>query len=169
MSDSAREMKVGLNTKSGFRKFLHARGYHKVADGVYRHVKVAFACDLSYHTSYYFLYRMYRTDPMTDSSFSPKQVHHRNMVGFTFALTAYANLTLSMDQRKSIEPPGLYTDAGLAARMHSHRLLRRTNGWWMRGMRHVPELTHILIHYAKTKRHVSFFVTCGTASLGFSD
>jgi hypothetical protein len=50
MSDSAREMKVGLNTKSGFRKFLHAREYHKVADGVYRHVKVAFACD--FHTTY---------------------------------------------------------------------------------------------------------------------
>jgi hypothetical protein len=55
MSDSAREMKIGLNTKSGFRKFLHAREYHKVADGVYRHVKVAFACDLSYHISYHFL------------------------------------------------------------------------------------------------------------------
>ena len=65
-----------------------------------------------------------------------------------------------MDQRISIEPPGLYTDAGLAARMHSHRLLRRTNGWWMHGMRHIGigELTHILIHYAKTKRHVSFLL-----------
>jgi hypothetical protein len=68
-----------------------------------------------------------------------------------------------MDQRISIEPPGLYTDARLAARMHSHRLLRRTNGWWMHGMRHIPELTHILIHYAKMTRHVSFFVASGTA------
>ena len=65
-----------------------------------------------------------------------------------------------MDQRISIEPPGLYTDAGLAARMHSRRLLRRTNGWWMHGMRHigVGELTLILIHYAKTKRYVSFLL-----------
>jgi len=61
-----------------------------------------------------------------------------------------------MDQRISTEPPGLYTDAGLAARKHSHRLLRRKNGWWMRGMRPVLELTHTLIYYAKTKRHVSF-------------
>ena len=61
-----------------------------------------------------------------------------------------------MDQRISIELRGLYTDAGLAARMHSHRLLRRTNGWWMHGMRHIPELTNILIHYAKTTRHVPF-------------
>jgi hypothetical protein len=32
---------------------------------------------------------------MTDSSFTPKQVHpsHRKMVGFIFALTVYANLT----------------------------------------------------------------------------
>jgi hypothetical protein len=74
-----------------------------------------------------------------------------------------------MDQRISIEPLGLYTYAGSAARKHSHRLLRRRNGWWMRGMRHIPELAHILILYAKTKRYVSFFVTCGTALLGFSD
>jgi hypothetical protein len=32
-------MKAGLNTKSGIRKFLHAREYHKVANGVYRDVK----------------------------------------------------------------------------------------------------------------------------------
>ena len=88
---------------------------------------------------------------------------------FRFILTVYANLTLSMDQRIYIKRPGLYTDAGISARMPSHRLLRRTNGWWMRGMRHVPELTHILIHYAKIKRNVFFFVTCGTVSLGFSD
>jgi hypothetical protein len=170
MSDSAREMKVGLNTKSGFRKFLHAREYHKVANGVYRHVKVAFRMRPSCHISYYFLHSMCRTEPMTDVSFSPNRVHHRKLVGrFRFVLTVFANLTLSMDQRISIEPPGLSTDAGLAAKMHSRRLLRRTNGWWMRGMRHVPELTHILIHYAKTTRYVSFFVTCGTASLRFLD
>jgi lantibiotic modifying enzyme len=61
-----------------------------------------------------------------------------------------------MNQRISIEPLSLYTDAGLAARMHSHRLLCRTNEWWMRGVRHVSEMTHILIYYAETKRHVSF-------------
>jgi hypothetical protein len=61
-----------------------------------------------------------------------------------------------MGQRISIEPPGLGTNAGLAARKHSHRLLRRTNGWWMRGTRHVAGLTYILIYYAKTRRHVSF-------------
>ncbi|KAI0274562.1 hypothetical protein BGY98DRAFT_53569 [Russula aff. rugulosa BPL654] len=78
----AREMKVGLNTKSGFRKFLHAREYHKVANGVYRHVKVAFACDFSYHISYCFLHSSYRTEPLTDSSFSPNRVYHRKLVGF---------------------------------------------------------------------------------------
>ena len=61
-----------------------------------------------------------------------------------------------MDQRISIEPPGLYTDPGLAARMHSHRLLRRKNGWWMRGTRRISELTRILIHYTKMKRRVLF-------------
>jgi len=82
MSDSAREMKVGLNTKSGFRKYLHAREYHKVADGVYRHVKVAFARDFFYHLSYHFLHSLYRTESMTDPSFSPIWVHHRKLVGF---------------------------------------------------------------------------------------
>ena len=47
---------------------------------------------------------------------------------FHFALTTYANLILSMEQRIRIELPGLYTDVGLAARMHSHRLISRTNG-----------------------------------------
>ena len=130
MTDSAREMKVGLNTKSGFRKFLHAREYHKVANGVYRHVKVAFARDPSYLISYHVLHSMYRTEPMTDPCFSPNRVHHRKLVGFVaFVFTVYANLTLPMDQRISIEPPGLYTDAGSAARMHSQRLLPGTNGW----------------------------------------
>jgi len=35
----AREMKVTMNTRSGVRNFLRAREYHKVADGVNRHVK----------------------------------------------------------------------------------------------------------------------------------
>ncbi len=161
-------MKVGLNTKSGFRRFLHAREYHKVANGVFRHVKVAFACDLSYHISYYFL--QYVSDRAYDRYQFQSQPGTSSETGqFRFVLTVCANLTLSMDQRISIELPGLYTDAGLAAGIHSHRLRRRTNGWWMRGMRHVPELTHILFQYAKTTRYVSFFVTCGTASLRFSD
>ena len=33
----------------------------------------------------------------------------------------------------AIELPGLYIDAGLPAWMHCRRLLRRTNGWRMRG------------------------------------
>ena len=89
---------------------------------------------------------MLRIVPLTISSFSPKRVHHRKLVSFTFVLTVYANLTLSMDQNISIEPPGLYTDAGLAANTHSLHLLRRTNGWWIRGRRHISELEHILIH-----------------------
>jgi hypothetical protein len=83
MSDSAREIKIGLNTKSGFRKFLHAREYHRVADGVHRHVKVAFTCDFSYHISYYFLHSVYRRKFfMTDPSFSPNRVHPLKLVGF---------------------------------------------------------------------------------------
>ena len=82
MSDSAGEMRVGLNTKSGFRRFLHAREYHKFADGAYQHVKVVFACDLSYHVPYYLLHSTYRTESMTDPSFSPNRVHHRKLVGF---------------------------------------------------------------------------------------
>ena len=133
MSDSAREMKVGLNAKSGIRKFLQAREYRKVAKEVYRQAKVAFACDLSYHISYYFLHR-YRIEPLTDYRFSPEQVHYRNLFSLTFTR---ANTILSMDQRICIESPGLYTDAGLAARMHSRRLLHRTTGWWVRGTRQV--------------------------------
>ena len=72
-----------------------------------------------------------------------------------------------MDQRMSTEPPDLYTDAGLAARMHSRRFARRTNGWWMHGMRHIPELAHILIHYDKTKRHVSFLSLLAQLHLDF--
>ena len=51
MFDSAHEMKSRLDARSGFRRFFRAREYHKAADGVYRHVKVAFARDLSYHVS----------------------------------------------------------------------------------------------------------------------
>jgi hypothetical protein len=65
---------------------------------------------------------------MTDFNFSPNRAHPRKLVGSALQLTVYANLTLSMDQRISIEPLGLYTDAGLAARMHSRRLLPRTIG-----------------------------------------
>ena len=74
-----------LNTKSGFRRFLRAREYHKVANGVHRHVKVAFICDLSYHISYHFLHSLYRTEPITDASISPNRVHYpsRKLVGLT--------------------------------------------------------------------------------------
>src|SRR6266403_226728 len=96
-TDSAREMKVGLNTKSGFRKFLHAREYHKVANGVHRHIKVAFACDLSYRISHYIFHSLCRIESLTKSSFSPNRVRHRDLVGFAFALTIYAYLTLPMD------------------------------------------------------------------------
>ena len=64
MSDRALDMRFGLNTKSGLRRFLHGLKYYKVANGVYRHVKVAFACELSYHISYYFSYRVYLTEPV---------------------------------------------------------------------------------------------------------
>jgi len=55
----AGEMKVGLNTKSGFRKFLQAREYHKVANGVYRHVK--FVSDRAFDRS------QYQSQPSTSS------------------------------------------------------------------------------------------------------
>jgi hypothetical protein len=66
---------------------------------------------------------------MTESNFSPGRAHHRNLVGFALRIV-YANLTLSMDQGISIdsESPGLYTDAGLAAKMHSRHLSCRTIG-----------------------------------------
>ena len=81
MSDSADEMKSVLNTKSGFRKFLLARAYHKAAKRVYRHVKVAFERDLSYHVSYHFLHSLYRTESLTYFNFI--RAHHQNLVGFT--------------------------------------------------------------------------------------
>ena len=56
----------------------------------------------------------------------PDRAYDRSLKAgqFRFVLTVYANLTLPVDQ----EPPSLYTDAGLAAGMHSLRLLRRTDG-----------------------------------------
>jgi hypothetical protein len=42
MSGSAREMKVGLDSKSGFSKFHHAREYRRAARDAYRFAKVAF-------------------------------------------------------------------------------------------------------------------------------
>ena len=163
MSSSAREMRGRLNTKSCIQKVIHTRKYVKYAKGVYQEAKVAFACDLLYHIpiSSYFIHSLYRREPTIDSNFNTHRVHHRKLVRFTLLLTVYTNLTPSKDQRISIESPGLYTDAGLA-RNHSHRLLLRTNGWWMRGMRHVTVLIHILILCVETKRHVSFFVTSGT-------
>lgn len=163
-------MKVGLNTKSGFRKYRYAREYHKLAKGVYRHVKVSFACDLLYHISisYCFLRSLSQREPTTNTSFITNRAHHQKLVGFSFHLQyRIHDLTLSLDQTISIEPPSLYTDAGLAARMHSRRLLRRTNGWWMCGMRHVGDLVHVRIHHAKTRRQVSLFVTYGTTLQGF--
>lgn len=41
-------MKVGLDSKSGISKFLHAREYRKAARDAYRFAKVTFACDLLY-------------------------------------------------------------------------------------------------------------------------
>ena len=106
---------------------------------------------------------------MTGSSFSPNLLYHRKLVGFAFT-HSIRGLDPVMDQRISIEPLGLYTYAGLAALKHSHPLLHRINGWWMRGMKHIPEPTHILILYAKMTWYVSFFVTCGgTALPGFPD
>jgi hypothetical protein len=111
MSDSAREIKIGLNTKSGFRKFLHAREYHKVANGVYRHVKVAFHVDLSYHISYHFFQCV--SDRVYDRfQFQPQSGISPETGRFRFLLTVYANLTLSVDQRISTEPLGPYTYAG---------------------------------------------------------
>lgn len=132
MSDSADEMKSRLNTKSGFRKFLRAREYHKAAEGVYRHVKVAFARDLSYHTRILLFPPQFVSDRVFDQFQSQSQPTSSEAGRFRVALTVYGDLTLCMDQRISIEPPGPYTDPGLAARIHSHRLLRRKNGRWMR-------------------------------------
>lgn len=121
MCSSIREMKeFQLNTKSGIQKLIYTRKYRKLAEGLYQQVEVGFACGLSFIYVLLFppQYARYRND-------LPRWSH--------FVLTVYANLTLPMDQKA----PGLYTYAGLAARMHSHRLLRRTNGRWMRGIRKV--------------------------------
>jgi hypothetical protein len=63
-------MKVGLNNKSGFQKLLDAQEYHKAALGVYKLAKVIFACDLSYHPSYYFPHRLYRIERLNNPGFS---------------------------------------------------------------------------------------------------
>ena len=66
---------------------------------------------------------------MIKTSFIPKGAHYQKLVRLSFHVQyRIHDLTLSLDQTRSIELPGLYTDAGLAAWMHSHRLLHRTNG-----------------------------------------
>ncbi len=85
-------MKIGLNTKSGFRKFLQAREYHTVANRVHRHVQVAFTCDHSYPISYYSVHSLYRIESLTKSSFSLDRVDHRNLVGFSFVLNHICEL-----------------------------------------------------------------------------
>ena len=49
MSTSAREMMLELDSKSGYRKFLCAWQYRRLAKAAYGDAKVVFACDLSYH------------------------------------------------------------------------------------------------------------------------
>ena len=128
MSDSAQEMKSELNTKSGFQKYLRSREYHKVTNGVYQHVKVACSCDLSYHISYFFPSQFVSDRTCGRTQFQSPPGTSSEAGRFCFVLTVYVNLTPSVDQRIFIEPPDLYINACLAARMHSHRLLRRKNG-----------------------------------------
>ncbi|KAI0294516.1 hypothetical protein BC826DRAFT_1137173 [Russula brevipes] len=99
----AREMKVGLDSKTGFTRLIHAREYRKAAKGAYRYVEVVFPCGLSYPIPH--SYRSaYRAEPETMPFFLLHRVHQ--------------NLAL----------PDTFTDANSSAKMHFHRLLRRASG-----------------------------------------
>ncbi len=81
-------MKVGLDSKSGISKFLHAREYRRAARDAYRFAKVAFAFDLLYRMSYYRHRSMYQTE----AEMMPFSLNHLThwcllMVGFTFAFS----------------------------------------------------------------------------------
>jgi hypothetical protein len=91
MTGSAREMKEGLDAKSGFPKYLQARGYRRAAKGALRYAQVAFLCDLSFRAiSYNCHHRKHRTEVWTQLGVSTNRVHHRDLVSFTFALNAYS-------------------------------------------------------------------------------
>ena len=75
-SSSAREMKEGLDSKSGISKFKHAREYRRASRDAYRYAKVTFARDFSYRISYYFYHSLHRTEPGTKLSFTASQVYH---------------------------------------------------------------------------------------------
>jgi hypothetical protein len=163
-------MKAGLNSKSGIRKWLHAREYHRIAQSLYREANVVFACDLSYHTSYYFHYSLYRIEAMTDCSFSLKQVHHRYLVGFTFALTAYVNLTAhGLDD---IYHPVIKTARSLYrcwlsckdAFPSSDMEYEWVVGVWNEACFRTETSPNML---RPDEEACLFFVTCGPASLGF--
>jgi hypothetical protein len=94
MLGSAREMKVGLEAKTGFTRLIHAREYRRAAKGAYRYVEVVFTCDLSYPIPH--SYRsVYRAGPETMPFFIVHRVH-QNLVSLTWHFPVYLNLTSSI-------------------------------------------------------------------------
>jgi hypothetical protein len=74
-----REMKLGLDSKWGPSKLLHARVYRKYADSVYHHAKVVPPCQSSRLSHYSFCSRyqtgptMRKDDNVNEHSLYPRQ------------------------------------------------------------------------------------------------
>jgi len=165
-------MKIRLGTKSGLQKFIHAREYHKFANGVHQHVEVAFACDLSCRISHYIFHSLCRKESLTKSSFSPYRVH---LVGFAFAL----NHIRELDSAHGSE------DVNCRVKKIAQSLYRcwlsckeafpssDTKDEWVAGVWNVACLKtgahRDSLRQVQDEEACLFFVICGTTSLGHSD
>ena len=95
MSDSVREIKLGLDTKWGFSKLLQAREYRKAAKSAYYSIKVVPPCNSS-HTSHcsYYSHRYRQTGAeVTPISLLHNPIHCRYPVGCTLTFPEFSSLT----------------------------------------------------------------------------
>jgi hypothetical protein len=96
MLGRAREKKVGLDSKTGFTRLLHAREYRKAAKDARRYVEVVItSCDFSYPMSHCSCNRLHRAEPET-MPFSLVYRVHQDLVSPACHFPVYLNLTLSI-------------------------------------------------------------------------
>jgi len=94
MSDSAREMKLGLDTRWGFPKLLQAREYRKAAKSAFYAAKVVPPCNSS-HSSHCSYYRR-RQIGAEMAPISPRNDRKRRRypVGYTLKFPEFSSLTI---------------------------------------------------------------------------
>jgi hypothetical protein len=81
-------MKAVLNNESGVQKWLLAQEYNKLAQRVYRDVKVIFACDLSYtHLIIALQFILNKAKDQFQPQVGPSHLHSESCSAQTLALS----------------------------------------------------------------------------------